>query len=264
MTDSLVEHEQQRLAAIRRYDVLDTPPDGAFDSITAMTAQLLDVPIAIVSIVDVDRIWFKSHHGLEAEQVDREPGLCASAILQDKPWQITDAAADPRTLTNSLVRGDFGFRFYLGVPLHTHDGYNLGTLCAIDKEPRRTTAKQLETMHDLAGLVMDQLELRLSARKVIGLEEAARQRAEELAASTQRLAETLQKSLESNRQIGTALGLIMAVYSIDNRAAFERLRTASQDMNIKLNTIAREIVERYNSGDEILGQPTNTALTGRC
>src|SRR5687767_9179452 len=122
--------EADRLAALRRYDILDTPPDGAFDRITALAARLFDVPIAIVSVVDTDRIWFKSARGLpDVAEIERAPGLCASAILQDQPWVVTDAANDPRTLANPLVAGAFGLRFYVGVPLTTSDGHNLGTLC---------------------------------------------------------------------------------------------------------------------------------------
>jgi len=109
--------EAERLAAVRRYDVLDTPPDGAFDRVTRLAACHFKVPISIVSIVDHDRIWFKSHHGVEASEIPRSPGLCASAILDNKPWVVTDAKVDPRTLVNPLVAGDFGLRFYAGVPL---------------------------------------------------------------------------------------------------------------------------------------------------
>jgi eukaryotic-like serine/threonine-protein kinase len=87
--------EARRLAALHRYDVLDTPPDGAFDRVTAIAARLFAAPIAIVSLVDHDRIWFKSHHGLDVRQIDRAPGLCASAILQDGPWVLGDARTDP-------------------------------------------------------------------------------------------------------------------------------------------------------------------------
>jgi len=177
--------EAQRLAAVRRYDVLDTPPDGAFERITSLAATLFKVPIAIVSIVDTDRIWFKSHHGLDVEQIDRAPGLCASAILQDGPWVVEDAAVDPRTLTNPLVAGDFGLRFYAGVPLQTNDGFNLGTLCIIDKEPRELAAREVEMLEDLAGVVMDELELRLSARRSVALEAESRQMAEDLARTLQ-------------------------------------------------------------------------------
>ncbi len=161
-------NEARRIAAVRRYDILDTPPDGAFDRITSIAARRFDVPISIISIVDHDRIWFKSHHGLvDAKQTGRDPGLCASAILSDLPHIITDAAVDPRALANPLVAGDFGLRFYAGVALRTHDGFNLGTLCVIDKEPRPVDEKQIADLKDLASIVMDQIELRLSARLAI-------------------------------------------------------------------------------------------------
>jgi two-component sensor histidine kinase len=156
--------ELDRLAAVRRFDILDTPPDGAFDRITALAARELRVPIAIVSIVDHDRIWFKSHHGLDVEQIGRDPGLCASCILQDGPWLVTDARRDPRTLANPLVAGDFGLQFYLGVPLRTQEGFNLGTLCVLDLAPRTPTDHDVALLADLAGIVIDELELRLSAK----------------------------------------------------------------------------------------------------
>ena len=160
--------EAKRMAAVRRYNILDTPPDGAFDRITALAARRFGVPIAIVSIVDEDRIWFKSHHGLPVEQIDREPGLCASAILGKDPYLLADASIDPRSLANPLVAGDFGLRFYAGAPLTTSDGHNLGTLCVIDKEPRPIDERQIEDLQDLASVVMDQIELQLSAQRAVG------------------------------------------------------------------------------------------------
>jgi two-component sensor histidine kinase len=161
------QNEPERIAAVRRYDVLDTPPDGAFDRITAIAARRFGVPIAIISVVDHDRIWFKSHHGLEVKQIGRDPGLCASAILCDIPHILPDATKDIRSLANPLVAGDFGLRFYAGMPLRTSDGYNLGTLCVIDKEPRTIDQAQIEDLKDLASVVMDQLELRLSAIQAV-------------------------------------------------------------------------------------------------
>ncbi|MBA2461760.1 MAG: GAF domain-containing protein [Actinobacteria bacterium] len=158
--------EESRLTALRRYDVLDTPPDGAFDRITRLASLILETPIAIVSLVDHDRIWFKSTQGLDGlEQIDRDPGLCASAILADEAWVIEDAKSDPRALANPLVAGEFGLRFYAGTALRTHDGYNLGTLCVIDKKPRQLTEQQIHLLEDLAALVVDELELRLAARQ---------------------------------------------------------------------------------------------------
>lgn len=160
-------NEPHRLAAVRRYNILDTPPDGAFDRITALAARRFGVPISIISIVDEDRIWFKSHHGVPVEQIGRDPGLCASAILSNDPHILTDASMDPRSLANPLVAGEFGLRFYAGVPLTTDDGHNLGTLCIIDKEARPIDQSQIEDLKDLAAIVMDQIEMQLSARRAV-------------------------------------------------------------------------------------------------
>jgi phosphoserine phosphatase RsbU/P len=179
------ENESDRLRAVRRYDVLDTPPDGAFDRVTKLAARQFKVPISIVSIVDTDRIWFKSHHGVDVEEIGRDPGLCASAILGDKPWVVENAETDPRTMTNPLVAGDLGLRFYAGAPLTTHDGFNLGTLCVIDGAPREFSAEDAEMLEQLAGVVMDELELRLQARRTVSQELALRQQAERTARQLQ-------------------------------------------------------------------------------
>ncbi|MGA8987849.1 protein kinase domain-containing protein [Aeromicrobium sp.] len=157
--------EAARLEAVRRYQILDTPQDGAFDRITALASRLFSAPIAIVSVVDQDRIWFKSHHGLDVEEVDREPGLCASAILQDEPWITEDARLDSRTMANPLVAGALGLQFYAGIPLHTPDGYNLGTLCIIDRHPRTLSHDELTTLEDLAAIVMHDLDQRMQSRQ---------------------------------------------------------------------------------------------------
>ncbi|MFA9429559.1 ATP-binding protein [Egicoccus sp. AB-alg2] len=162
--------EPARLAAVRRYDVLDSPPDGAFDRVTALAARLSDSPIATITIVDEDRIWFRSAHGIDATEIPREPGLCASAILDGKPYVVPDALVDPRTLDNGLVRGELGLRFYAAVPLRTADGHSLGTLNVIDVEPRDLRPGELENLQDLAAIVMDELELRLAARRAIATE----------------------------------------------------------------------------------------------
>lgn len=156
--------EDARLEAVRRYAILDTPADGAFDRVTSLAARVFSVPIAIVSVVDHDRIWFKSHHGVAVEEIDRDPGLCASAILQDDVWVIENAPEDPRALANPLVAGDFGLKFYAGAPLKSRDGYNLGTLCILDYEPRVLDASESAMLRDLAAVVMNDLEQRLESR----------------------------------------------------------------------------------------------------
>lgn len=160
--------ETERLAALRRYEILDTPPDGAFDRIAALAAQILDVPIALVTLVDEDRIWFKARFGLDGvEQIDRDPGLCASAILGDKPYIVEAAREDARTLANPLVAGKFGLQFYAAAPLRTADGHNLGTLCVIDRSPRMFSPRQADVLSRLADIVMDEMELRLSALRAV-------------------------------------------------------------------------------------------------
>ena len=168
MTTTLDDAEAARIAAVRRFDILDTPPDGAFDRITALAAQIFDVPIALVTIVDEDRIWFKSRYGLDGvEQIGRDPGLCASAILQDEPYVVEAARTDPRTLANPLVAGKFGLQFYAASALRTHDGNRLGTLCIIDREPRLFSPRQGEVLQRLSEIVVDEMELRLSALNAI-------------------------------------------------------------------------------------------------
>ncbi len=180
-----LETERARMEAVRRYDVLDTPADGSFDRVAALAAELFHVPVAIVSVVDTDRIWFKAHHGLDISQVDREPGLCASAILGFDPWIVQDAATDPRTLANPLVAGEFGLRFYAGAPLTTHDGFNLGTLCVIDHEPREVSELEARVLTELANVVVDELELRRSARTAVASAEARLHDLEHLAQALQ-------------------------------------------------------------------------------
>jgi two-component system, sensor histidine kinase len=161
-----IETEQERIMALRRYQILDTPPDGSFDRITSLASELLNVPVAITSLVDTERIWFKSHHGVDLQEVDREPGLCASAILHNVPYVLNDASLDPQSLAHPLVAGETGFRFYAGVPLTTHDNHNLGVLCVMDYQPRTITEQELNILKTLAQIVMDEMELRLASRHI--------------------------------------------------------------------------------------------------
>ena len=160
--------ESERIKALARYDILDTPPDGAFDRVAAIAAKLFGVPMATVSIVDTDRVWFKASLGLAGvRQVTRDPGLCASAILESKPYVVSSARTDPRTASHPLVTGDLSLQFYAAAPLITADGQRLGAVAVMDTEPREATTEQLAMLQDLAAVVMDQLELRLSAMNAL-------------------------------------------------------------------------------------------------
>ena len=193
MKPLLIENEPERLDALKRYRILDTPPDQAFDRIAELAASLFRVPIAIVSLVDHDRIWFKSHRGLEAQQVGRDAGLCASAILSPDVYHLRDALHDSRALANPLVAGSLGLRFYAAAPLRTHDGFNLGTLCVIDRQPRELAPAEAEMLTKLAALVMDQMELRLAARKVADLEQVERRMSEQLRQANEALAQSKER-----------------------------------------------------------------------
>ena len=160
-----LEAEASRLAALRRYDVLDTPPDAAFDEVTRLASRLLGAPIALISIIDTDRVWLKSRRGYDAEVVDRNTSFCVVTDPGDGPWTIPDARLDPRTAENPVVVGAPQVRSYAAAPLKTRDGHHLGSLCVYDLEPRQFDEGALETLSDLAAIVMDELELRLASRR---------------------------------------------------------------------------------------------------
>lgn len=167
-TEEEQQRERERLIVLRAYQILDTPPDGAFDHVTQLATQFFHVPISLISLVDEDRIWFKSRCGLDGvEQIDRVPGLCGSSTFADGTYVIRDAINDPRTLNNPLVRGEFGLRFYAAAPLITYDGYRLGNINIIDFQPRDFTPEQELALQSFARIVMDQMELRFSAREAV-------------------------------------------------------------------------------------------------
>lgn len=160
--------ESARIRAVARYNILDTPPDGAFDRVAAIAAKLFQVPMATVSIVDTDRVWFKASLGLPGvRQVTRDLGLCASAILQSEYYVVSNAKSDSRTAGHPLVTGEPGVQFYAAAPIITADGHRLGAVSVMDTESHEATPEQMAMLADLAAVVMDQLELRLSAMNAL-------------------------------------------------------------------------------------------------
>ena len=166
------QNEAERLNALRRYQILDTPPEPAFDRIAEMAATLFQVPMAVVSLVDEDRVWFKSRLGIDADHCARDAGLCSSAIASPGVYYLGDAAHDERAVGHPLVPA-LGIRFYAAAPLRTHDGLNLGTVCVLDQQPRELAPGETEMLEMLAALAMNQMELRLYAKKVAELEQAS-------------------------------------------------------------------------------------------
>jgi signal transduction histidine kinase len=162
--DAVTASEQERLAALYGYQILDTPAERDFDDITALAAQLCDTPKAAISLVDSDRQWFKSRLGLDACETSRDTSFCAHAMHHDDVMVVEDARLDPRFATNPAVLDDPHVRFYAGAPLVSAGGQRLGSLCVIDHRPRRLTATQRDGLLILARHVMVQLELRQYGR----------------------------------------------------------------------------------------------------
>ncbi|XGV94601.1 MAG: GAF domain-containing protein [Leptolyngbya sp. BL-A-14] len=162
--------EVERLEALRAYNILDTPSDQRYNDITALAAFICDVPIALISLVDVDRQWFKSKVGLNLSETPRDVSFCAHAILSKDTLVVNDARNDERFADNPLVTCAPDIRFYAGVPLITPEEHEIGTLCVIDHQPRELTESQRRTLEALARQVVVQLELqRVSAQLATAL-----------------------------------------------------------------------------------------------
>jgi len=178
--------ETERLAMLDTLHLLDTPPEPVFDRVTRLACRLLDVPMAMFSLVGADRQWCKSRVGIEAVQMPREHAFCAHAIGTGAPLVVTDAREDGRFRDNPLVRGAPSVRFYAGVPVRSSAGLAIGTLCALDTRPRTLGEEEARVLDDLAALLSREVQYRersaelLEARARLG-ESMARQRALELA-----------------------------------------------------------------------------------
>jgi PAS domain S-box-containing protein len=166
--------EKSRIEALRRYAVLDTLPEQPLDDLTALAAQICEVPIAMITLVDEHRQWFKAKVGLETTETPRDTSFCAHAIHQRIPFIVPDATKDERFVDNPFVTGDPYIRFYAGLPLVNPEDAALGTLCVIDRVPRTLTPAQLQALRMLARQVMTHLELRRQTHELVASEERLR------------------------------------------------------------------------------------------
>lgn len=156
--------ESERLQALINYDVLDTEEEETFDELTELASLICDRPIALVSLIDKDRQWFKSHHGLDARETKRDYAFCAHAILGDDIFEISDSRKDKRFVDNPLSAGEPHVIAYAGTPLKTPDGYNIGTLCVIDHKPGELSNDQQRQLTLIGKQVVAQLELRKNSK----------------------------------------------------------------------------------------------------
>jgi two-component system cell cycle sensor histidine kinase/response regulator CckA len=166
MITSTPEYEKKRLRVLWQYDLLDTVPEEIFDDLTELAARICEAPIAMITLVDEKRQWFKSKIGLSVNETSRDISFCSHAIGHPELFIVPDATRDERFAKNPLVTSDPKIRFYAGAPLITPDGYAIGTLCVIDKVPRELRDDQKSALRVLARHVMTQLELRRRSRQL--------------------------------------------------------------------------------------------------
>ena len=166
MSAPVPRNEKQRLKVLWEYSVLDTMPEEIFDDLTELAAKICEAPVAMITLVDEDRQWFKAKVGVSINETSRDISFCAHAITQPGLFIVPDASRDERFSDNPLVISDPKVRFYAGAPLVSPDGYALGTLCVIDKVPRELRAEQKQALRILARHVVSQLELRRRSKEL--------------------------------------------------------------------------------------------------
>ena len=205
--------EAARLKSLYRYDILNTPPEEQFDRITRLAARWFDVPIALITLLDKDRQWFKAVEGIDFCETSREAAFCARNIQSDTILTVEDATEDPRFADNPLVRGQPGIRFYAGAPLKTSNGHRLGSLCLIDTTPRSAEGMDLSMLRDLAEIVVDELELRAVSKDLEEKNQKVKELVRELKSAeeskrrhlSQLLHEDLQQVLQAARMTSQTL-----------------------------------------------------------
>ncbi len=235
MKAPLPDNEAQRIEALLQYKILDTPAEAAFDDLTRLASYICKTPIALITLVDNNRQWFKSKLGIEALETPRDVAFCSHAILQPDVFIVPDATTDERFASNPLVTSDPNLRFYAGVPLTNPEGQALGTLCVIDHVPRKLTPEQVEALRILGRQVIKQLELR---RNLASLVLATNQRKQGIKVRRQ-----LFKSIAGGFGLASAILVLIGVVSYQQTQVF-----------INTNNQVIKTQEKINSLEELLSQ----------
>jgi signal transduction histidine kinase len=191
--------EQARLSALRQYGILDTEAEARFDELVQLASQICEVPISLISLIDTDRQWFKANVGLAVPETPRDQAFCVYAIEKTELMEVPDAWQDGRFADNPLVTGDPNIRFYAGMPLITPSGLRLGTLCVIDRKPRKLTPPQRTALEVLSRQVMAQMELSLKIKEQQQALQAAAQAQQALRQALRELADTQATMLQQRK-----------------------------------------------------------------
>ncbi len=241
--------EPERLAALGRMRILDTPPEEAFDRITRLAARLLGMPISLISLLDERRQWFKSRHGLATEWTTRDIAFCAHTIADTEPLIVRDATADPRFKDNPLVTGGPAIRFYAGAPLLTADNLSLGTLCVIDQVPHPEFGREeTELLHSLAVMAMERIE---SRALVAALREESASHEQTAATLRDSLAEREVLLREVHHRVKNTLQAVTAIVQVEcsTMPVGSLARDAIERVGRRLAVMAGVHEELYATGD---------------
>lgn len=237
------ENEIERLAALTEAAVLDTPAETGFDDLTKLAARICNVPIALVSLIDTNRQWFKSKVGLDATETPRDLAFCAHAILTDELFIIPDAFEDERFFDNPLVTSAPNVRFYVGAPLTSQDGFNVGTLCVIDHEPRHLNPEQLEALRGLARQAAAQIDLRRINQRLKGINQALTLRARSVENAWAQLDDLLDNSSDLIQSVAPDGQFVYVNRSWCNALGYSVEEAKSLSL---YNIIAPEYVSHFN------------------
>ncbi|MEH2032435.1 MAG: GAF domain-containing protein [Nostoc sp.] len=262
MKAPLPDNEAQRIETLLQYKILDTPSEAAFDDLTRLASYICQTPIALISLIDTNRQWFKSKVGMEALETHRDLAFCAHAILQPDVLVVPDATNDERFATNPLVISDPNIRFYAGVPLINPEGYALGTLCVIDYVPRELNPEQLEALRTLGRHVIKQLELRRNLASLVLVTKKGKQ--------AQRVGKQFFKKIAAGLAFASAMVVLMGVVSYQNTRVSTNNRSLIKKTYKKINSLEKLLSQIKDAetgqssyiftGEQIYLKPYQTAL----